>query len=175
MVTRLVRATLLVALIGCRSTQELAPSNAGDVEAIRATLQELYVAFGFDAGGEPDWDTQRRIYLDGATFVPPIRPGRTPAGTDTETFLADFRSFALEGPHSDTGLYERIVDMRIEIRGGIAHAFVLFEGHLPTDEEAVTRGVDSIQLVRAGSAWRLASFTTQYEPSGLPLTLDPPQ
>ena len=125
---------LLSLLTACRVTHESARGPVGDVEAIRATLGELYVAFGFDAGAEPDWENQRRIYLDGATFVAPIRAGRTPEGVGTETFLADFRTFALEGAHASTGLYERIVQTVIEVHGGIAHAFVLFEGHLPGSE-----------------------------------------
>lgn len=160
---------LLALLTACRVTHESDRGPAGDVETIRMTLGELYAAFGFEAGGEPDWETQRRIYLDGATFVAPIRASRTPEGVGTETFLADFRTFALEGTHASTGLYERIVQTVIDVHGGIAHAFVLFEGYVPGGDEAVTRGLDSIQLVRAGPDWRLVSFTTQYETDELRL------
>ena len=47
--------------------------------------------------------------------------------------------------------------------------FVVFEGFVPADGGAVTRGLDSIQLVRTEEGWRLVSFTTQYENEDLRL------
>ena len=142
---------------------------ADDRAQVRAMLVELYAAFSFDAGAEPDWATQRRLYLSGAVFVPPIRQGRDPRADDTEQFLSDFRDFATSEPTRTTGFHERIVGARIEVFGGIAHAFVAFEGFVPGDPKVSTRGLDSLQLVRDGDAWRLVSFTTQYESDALSL------
>jgi hypothetical protein len=159
---------------GCRSvepTQPLSTSNA--LSSLELQIEELYVAFCFDARSEPDWRAQREIYLEGAAFVAPIRPGITPRGQDQESFIADFRAFSSSDGFVDTGFHERIIDTRIEIFGGIAHAFVLFEGFYPPEGQAATRGVDSLQFVHDGSSWRLVSFTTQFEsetqalPSGL--------
>ncbi|MEO0650703.1 MAG: hypothetical protein AAFZ65_08495 [Planctomycetota bacterium] len=160
---------LLSLLASCTS---LTPAGAGaDHAALRATIEELYTAFSFDAHAEPDWARQRELYLEGATFVAPIQPGQAPVGDDTETFLDEFQAFVRRGPYAETGLYERILDVDAGICGNIAHAFVLFEGHYPGDPEAQTRGLDSLQFVRDGQAWRLVSFTTQYESEGAPLEL----
>lgn len=137
--------------------------------ALRATLEELYDAFGFDAGGEPDWAAQRRIFLEGASFVAPIRPGAAPVAVDAEEFLHDFAEFVRTGPYSATGLHERILGVHADSFGGVAHALVAFEGHRPGEDEALTRGLDSLQLVHDGGRWRLVSFTTQYEDEALPL------
>ena len=110
-----------------------------------------------------DWEAQRAIYLDGASFVSPARVGLRPEGVDEASFLSDFREFVLEGPYAQTGFHERIVGLRVDTFGGIAHAFVAFEGFRPGEGETVSRGLDSIQFVRDGGAWRLVSFTTQYE------------
>jgi hypothetical protein len=173
---------LLAALVasGCRAAEGPQPERGSDALAdvratevrateVRATLEELYAAFCFDAGEEPDWEAQRRIYLEGATFVPPVRPGSARAGDDVEGFLADFRAFAASEPYRSTGFHERIVAARIDVFGGVAHAFVTFEGFLPGEDAAETRGLDSIQLVHDGRRWRLASFATQYEGDGLEL------
>lgn len=144
-------------------------TTARELVALEVTIEELYDAFNFDARAEPDWDTQRRVYLEGATFVAPIAPGRTPRGDDTETFLRDFRAYVKSEPYAATGFHERIVDTRIGVFGGVAHAFVLFEGFEPADGEARTRGVDSLQFVHDGASWRLVSFATQYEGEALTL------
>lgn len=153
-------AICALALTSCRS---LPGTPASEPVELRQTIEELYDAFCFDAGGEPDWEAQRAIYLDGASFVSPARVGLRPEGVDEASFLSDFREFVLEGPYAQTGFHERIVGLRVDTFGGIAHAFVAFEGFRPGEGETVSRGLDSIQFVRDGGAWRLVSFTTQYE------------
>ena len=165
-------ALLLAALAspGCRSAApSTRASDSAAVHAIRATLAELYDAFCFDAGAEPDWDALRQIFADGAAFVPSIRADRRPVANDAERFVADFRAFVSSEPYRSTGFHERIVGVQIDAFGGIAHAFVAFEGFVPADGATVTRGLDSLQLVHDGTAWRLVSFTTQYEDDALRL------
>ena len=167
------RALLALALVACQTAPpaaEVAAEAAEAVEAeVRAAIDELYAAFGFDAGAEPDWATQRARYLEGAVFIAPAREGAPAVAEDTETFLAGFATYVREGPYRETGLHERLLAVRVELFGGIAHAWVAFEGHAPGEDEARTRGLDSLQLVRDAGVWRLASFTTQYEGEGLEL------
>ena len=132
-------------------------------------LVELYDAFGFEAGAEPDWGTQRRLALAGAAFVPSLRPGRVPVATGIDPFFADFRTFVCSEPWSSTGFKERIIGVHIECFGALAHAFVAFEGHVPGEDRAATRGLDSLQLVHDGDGWRVAAFATQFERDDLPL------
>ena len=68
-----------------------------------------------------------------------------------------------------TGLHERILRIRADVYGSIAHAYVSFEGYVPGEEQARTRGLDSLQFVRDGPRWLLISFTTQYERLRLPM------
>jgi len=173
---RLAALIALGALGSCRAApagpRDAVPDAPDAVAEVRATLDELYAAFCFDAGAEPDWETLRRIFLDGAAFVPPLGAdgaGPEPAAAGAESFLADFRSYALAEPHRSTGFHERIVGARVDAFGGVAHAFVAFEGFVPGDGRAVTRGLDSIQLVHDGARWRLVSFATRYEDDGLVL------
>ncbi len=172
----LVRAALcsgllgLLGLAGCRTAAPVASGGPeAEVTAIHQQLERLYAAFSFDAGEQPDWETQRGVYLPGAVFVPPMRDGSAPRIDDTQRFLADFERFATSAPYADTGFHERIVGLRIDVFGRVAHAFVAFEGFAPADGRTQTRGLDSIQLVHDGEAWRLASFATQFEREGLSL------
>ncbi|MCC6409080.1 MAG: hypothetical protein IT453_18105 [Planctomycetes bacterium] len=134
-----------------------------DVAAIRRTLDELYAAFCFDAGKEADWERIRASSIDGAVWVAPIAPGAAARGDGTDAFVQGFRAAIHSSPELARGFHERIVHARIDRFGTVAHAWVAFEGFVPGDGRALTRGLDSLQLVFVRGEWRVASFTTQYE------------
>lgn len=167
---RLLRLLLAIVpglvLCACQATGAARGSSDPARAEIIELLDELYAAFCFDAEAEPDWETQRRLYMEGATFVPPADPERAAVGESTERFLAGFREYATSGEFREHGFHERILDVHVDLFGRIAHAFVAFEGFFPGDGATVTRGVDGIQLVKDGQHWRLVSFTTQYETDG---------
>ena len=173
---RLLVLSLLVAgASACRSTPKQPDGPHGDVAAVAETIERLYTAFCFDPGAEPDWETQRELFLDGAIFVAPIQPGQSPVPMGVEEFVADFRSFATGRVTAATGFHERILDKRIGVFGTLAHAYVRFEGfHPAAPDQPVTRGIDSIQFVRDGAHWRLLSFTTQYDQDAGAQAAEPP-
>lgn len=135
--------------------------------AIRRTLDSLYEAFSFTAGGTPDWAAMRVLFLPGAAFVDPVKPDSPPGAIGADMFLKNFRQWVERTPKGKAGFRERIVAARIDHFGRVAHAYVAFEGYAPGKTTAEERGVDSIQLVLDGAQWKVASFTTQYEEAGL--------
>jgi hypothetical protein len=151
------------------SSQPKATDEAAIARDIRATLDALYQAFSFDAGGAPDWEGLRKLFLPGASFVDPVKPGTPPQAVGAEEFLAKFRSWVETNPKAKAGFRERIVAVRLDHFGHVAHAYVTFEGYVPAVGTAETHGLDSIQLVLDGGDWKVASFTTQYESPELPL------
>jgi len=169
-------AALAVAALGALGCAAPSPSvsRSGAVgtetahPALTALITDLYVAFSFDANGEADWDAQRAVFAEGATFFSPIAPGGQPVGVDGETFLRDFKAFIATSPLGKTGYHERVIHTRIDRFGTIAHAWVTFEAFVP-GEEPDRRGVDSIEFMLDGDAWKLVSFTTQYESNELSL------
>lgn len=152
-----------------RDASVAATLPADDRRAIRATLDELYAAFAFDPGGEANWNAIRALCAEGAAFLAPGAEGRPPRATILDEFLADFRAWVASPAVAATGMHERITGVRLDGFGRIAHAFVAFEGCAPGDGRTLTRGLDSLQLVRDGGRWRLVSFTTQYETPALAL------
>jgi hypothetical protein len=136
-------------------------------------IGRLYQAFCFDAGGEPDWAVQRELFHSDCRFLGPVSPGREPRSEDLEQFLEGFAQFARGSQRGTTGLHERILDVQLWAYEGVAQARVLFEGHLPGELAAATRGVDALQLVRTPNGWRIVGFAAQYERSPLsPRSLD---
>lgn len=160
-------ALLLLGLAAC-STSAAGPPVI-EIAAIDGTLEELYRSFCFDAGGQPDWDGMRSLFADGASFVAPVREGDTPRAVGADEFLRDFRAWIAGSEIGGTGRHERIVRTRIDLFGEIAHAYVTFEGRVPASGKVVTRGLDSIQLVKDRERWLVASFSTQYESEDAPL------
>lgn len=166
------RVLLVLAVSGalalaCRSVDVAAPPESPETRAITASLEELYRAFCFDAGEGAEWDAIRDLAADGAVFVAPSAPGKAPRAAGIEDFLRDFQSYVASDAVRATGLHERITHTRIDFFGRVAHAYVAFEGFLPTTNEIVSRGLDSIQLVLDGERWKVVSFTTQYESAEL--------
>lgn len=161
-VVRHAAATLLV----CAACS--APAPRPDA-AVRDTLDTLYRAFCFDAGGAADWATMRSLFAEGAVFVDPFEAGARPQGRGVEPFCASFAAWCADDAVRTSGLHERILHARIETAGNIAHAWVGFEGFEPGSGKIRSRGVDSLQLVLDRGCWKVASFTTQYESAGLRL------
>ena len=162
-------AVLCFHLSACRSAGVAVGPPAGQRQQIEQTLDALYRSFCFDGGGEADWESMESLFLEGASFVAPIRAGVAPRAVQGDKFIDDFKAWISSSTEGETGLHERIENMRIDVFGNVAHAYVLFEGFVPGEEMASTRGVDSIQLVRHGERWLVASFTTQYASDGLPV------
>lgn len=166
---RLAPLLLLGLALACRAPAGPAPGpDPRDAAAIRAALDRLYAAFAFDAGGEADWDAIRAACAPGAAFLAPAGAGPARA-TGLPEFLDDFRAWCRSPEMSATGLHERILAVRLDAVGRIAHAWVGFEGFVPGEAAPRTRGVDSLQLVRDGGRWLVLSFTTQYEEAGAEL------
>ncbi|MEX1025501.1 MAG: hypothetical protein WD226_10545 [Planctomycetota bacterium] len=140
--------------------------------AVSDTLEELYRAFSFEAGGDADWEAMRSLFLPGAAFVLPYEGEPEPRIVDLETFMAEFRAWIATSPDADDGFVERIVAHRVDHFGRIAHAWVLFEAEVPARAEPNERGIDSIQLVSSPAGWRIVSFTTHYESESTRLPAD---
>lgn len=165
------RTLALLAVLVTASCRAAVPGHRprGEHAGIERALERLYEAFDFGPGGEADWDAMRALFAPGATFYAPIAPGAEPVGVDAERFVADFQAWSRSSPDVRDGLHERILSTRIERCGNVAHAWVTFTGFVPGSGEVRTRGVDSIQLVRSGAQWQLASFTSHFESEREPL------
>lgn len=155
-----------IALAGCRAPL---PEVARLPADLRASVDDLYRAFCFDAGGGADWSSIDAHFLDGAAIVNPYPLEGTAKAVSKAQFLDEFRAYVASPAVRETGLHERILDVRGERTGNIAHTWVQFEGFIPATGAVRSRGLDSIEWVRDDKRWRVAAFTTQYETEGLKL------
>lgn len=141
----------------------------GDESQIDELITAFYAAISFEEGGSPDWERMRTL------FSPHARLTRiTPEGTDYYD-LTGFQEMAKEA--LDLGLYTRFfeVEVRREQRlfGGLCHVLSAYETkQTPNSSEPLTRGVNSLQLIREGTEWKVLSVCWDEESLDDPLALD---
>lgn len=124
-------------------------------QLIDDAIRSLYEVISFSEGAEPDWARMREV------FTPDARITRiTPEGVDS--FDVDsFQAMATEmldlGVY--TGFHERETARRADVFGAFAHVLSAYETkHSPDAEGCLARGVNSIQLLWTGRAWRVFSL-----------------
>jgi hypothetical protein len=128
------------------------PGTEEDEPSIARALEQLYAVISFEEGDEPNWQGLRTI------FSPHARITRiTPEGTDhmdRDGFLAMTRSLLELGAY--TSFYEFELERNVERFGGMAQVWSAYETRRNREAQApLGRGVNSIQLIRDGEAWRV--------------------
>ncbi len=122
---------------------------------LNETLRAMYDVISFAEGAEPDWARMNTV------FLPHARLTRiTPEGVDCLD-LADFQAMAME--MLDRGVYtsffEHEVARRTYVFGSMAHVLSAYETRCSPDAAScLARGVNSIQLLWDGSAWRVLNL-----------------
>lgn len=131
------------------------PASFPDEPAIGQLLQQLYEVISFEEDGEPDWPGLERVFSRHARIT-----RITPEGTDyldRESFLAMTRNLLDIGAY--TSFFELEIARVVERFGDMAHVWSVYETRRNRQaREPLGRGVNSIQLVREGEAWRVIAL-----------------
>ena len=160
------RGAAAVAIVAALS---LSPGSAAGGEAIdpaeafatpEALIAALYDEVTFPAGGSPDWDRVRSMFLEQATVV--LRTSRAETTIFTvDGFVQDFIDFIEEANIAETGFQESVLRVEPLVFGDMAHLLVLYEAHIPGAGRPPSRGVDSFQLIRKQGRWWIVSVTNE--------------
>lgn len=141
-------------------------NDPADMAEIDTTIAALYRSISFRRGERPDWDGLRSRFVPGARLVRMKPDG--PEIMDVESFIAGFQSHIDSG--AIRGFTEREIGRRLEVFGRIAHAFSAYEGWHTGDAPAGRgRGINSIQLLRAGARWRVMGLLWYEESPDCPI------
>lgn len=137
--------------------ERMPEAAAEDLAAIEALITELYASISGPVGQKRDRERMAAVFAEGASLA-----AMQPASREFEAFnlsrmtpdeYADRNIALLE----QLGFIESEIGRTLEIYGTIAHAFSAYEGHF-TDKEGqpqMVRGINSIQLVKAGGEWKV--------------------
>lgn len=147
-----------------------APADAASVDAI---LSALYASVSHGPDASPDFDRLRRIFLFVGMLIPPKAPGVADFRVmDVDQFEERFeKSMAAQKEKGQpAGFFEREIGRRTDCFGNICQIFSAYEArHSPSDSTPFVRGINSIQLLRDGNRWWIASVVWDQERSDNPI------
>ena len=124
----------------------------GHEQLIGGLLHKMYEVISFEEGDEPNWNGLRTLFSKHARIT-----RVTPEGTDymdPGAFLAMTRNMVDLGAY--TSFYVVEVARQVERFGEIAQEWSVYETRRNKQaNEALGRGVNSIQLIRENEGWRV--------------------
>ena len=156
-----------------RETTREAPPPA-DAASVDSIVAALYASVSHPPGGSPDFDRMRVIFLYVGMLVPPVKPGQEIMGADIDGFSSRFQRGEAarkeKGEAASPGFYEREISRRTDCFGNVCQIFSTYESRrAASDEKPFERGINSIQLVRDGKRWWIASVAWDAERSDNPI------
>lgn len=131
-------------------------------------LLRLYELISGPADKKRSWDEIRTLFLDGARIRMVVRL-EDRSEKLREWTLDEFTRDAGEF-YSQDGFWEQEVARQVERFGSIAHVFSTYESRVKSpDGPPLMRGINSVQLIRGGDRWLIASVVFQTEHSEAPI------
>ncbi len=124
-------------------------------DALEVILRRLYEVISFPAGGAPDWEGMRSVFSRWARIT-----RVTPEGVDALE-LTSFEAMFTEMLESGvvTSFHEEELARRVEVFGSVAHVLSVYETKRSRDaRSALSRGINSIQLLWNGVQWAIVSL-----------------
>jgi hypothetical protein len=147
-----------------RRREPSAPADAASVDAI---VSALYGSVSHAADARPDFDRLRAIFLYVGMLVPPKAAGEDFRAMDVDQFAERYeKSVASKKDKGEaaTGFFEREIARRTDCFGNVCQVFSTYESrHAANDPTPFQRGINSIQLLRDGSRWWIASVVWDAE------------
>jgi len=152
------------------------PVDTNDVETIDGIVRALYECVSFESGKRPDFARLRSLCHFNARFVPPKDAGANSASVfHTEEFIARSDNDADRRGFDTRGFYEREVGRKTDVYGAVAHVFSAYESRSSqSDQSAIGRGINSIQLLRDRDRWWILSIAWDSERPDNPIPPDLP-
>ncbi len=162
-ITAVLLATGIAPAQTMRRREAPPPTDSASVEAIVAAL---YASVSHAPEASPDFDRMRGIFLYVGMIVPPKRPGGEIAVSDVDGFAERYqKSIASRKEKAQPeGFFEREIARRTDCFGNVCQVFSTYESrHSPSDASPFERGINSIQLIRDGKRWWIASVIWDVE------------
>jgi hypothetical protein len=161
----------LVAAVACAGVGPVCAAEtppAAEVSTIEGVIAALYRSVSFEAGGEPDWQLLRFLLLPDAVLAQPVQGSDQIELLGLEEYISRFKQALDSSTLRKTGFLGTVAQVSTTVYGRLAHGLVVFEARTdPASKEPFGRGVESIQLVRTGGRWWIASIATEFERPGL--------
>jgi hypothetical protein len=165
-------AVLAIVLAGAPLGAQQTPSpraDSADVATPDAIVTALYDVISGPASQPRDWDRFRSLFYPGGRLV---YAQTTAAGEEFvhPMTVEDFIRIVTRLYARDGGFFERDVGHRIDQFGNVAHVFTAYETRRSgPDGPVVSRGINSVQLVRHQGRWWVVNVAWDTERPGNPI------
>ena len=177
MTRRFLAALLLAALSVAAPAQmrkrEALPPVPPEAATVDAIVAALYASVSHTPDGLPDFETLRNIFLPVGMLIPPKKPSEDIFTTlDPDGFAERVKKSIAERKQKgeSAGFVEKEIGRRSDCFGNVCQIFSAYEGrYLAADEKPFVRGINSIQLVRDGRRWWIASVAWDVETATNPI------
>ena len=144
----------------------LAPfAMANDSDSIDSAVRACYDVISGPAGTR-DWARFHSLFADGARLIP-IRT--TPQGSSPAVMTPEEYEKRAGATFEKAAFYESEVSHRVETFGNIAHVFSTYESRRAPGEKPFARGINSFQLIKTESGWKIMTILWDTEREGNPL------
>lgn len=159
---------ILTAGVGASFLQAQTASEQEALETADGVVTEIYDLVSFEAGGMPDWDKVRSMFIPEAVVV--LRTSREATTVfSVDGFIEDFVNFVERSPAGEMGFTEKILNMKSMVFGDMAHVLVLYEAHITGSQRPPTQGVDSFSLIKKDGRWCIAAITNELPTADRPI------
>ena len=142
-------------------------TETGD-PALDLAILELYGVISGPAGQKRDWEKFKTMFASGAqmgiVFI-------NKEGIATYKRITPDEYIASSGKYvEENGFFENEISRRTERFGQLVNVWSTYEArNKATDPKPAMRGINSIQFVKIGDQYRIASLIWQQETENLPL------
>ena len=144
-----------------RFPKERPPADPADVGSVDTVVPAMFAAISGPAGTERNWSRFRSLFAPGARLMVAF-PGEE--GRREVKILSpdEYVSSAKKHGWFGEGFFETETGHVTERYGNIAHRFGSYVAYRSEDDdEPLSRGVTSTQLVKEDDGWRVLSFLWQ--------------
>jgi hypothetical protein len=153
-----------------REAPQPVPPDAVSIDAIVAAL---YGSVTHAPGALPDFERMRAIFLPVGMLIPPKKPNEDIFTTlDVDGFADRVKknAAARQEKGEAPGFVERELSRRTDCFGNVCQVFSTYESkNAASDEKPFQRGINSIQLVKDGKRWWIASVAWDVERTDNPI------
>lgn len=166
-------ATLAAAVPAQMRRREALPPVPAEAVSVDAIVAALYTSVSHAPDALPDFDKLRNIFLPVGMLIPPKKASEDIFTTlDADGYADRVRKSIAERKQKGEppGFVEREIGRRMDCFGNVCQIFSAYESrYLASDEKPFQRGINSIQLVRDGRRWWIASVAWDVETANSPI------
>ncbi len=163
--SRLILALSAAAIAGVVAVSAAPSPVDTDREAIKEAVGALYAVISGPAGQERDWDAMRGMFTPTGRLTAMVREIESGNPRQFEMTVDEYIETS-GAALTARGFREHEIASRTEVFGTIAHVWTTYEGFVDGGEEPFVRGINSIQLVKVGGEWKIATVLWDSEREG---------